>query len=361
VDRYPLAIALALVLGSARGRAAPSDEEPLTVSLTECPSAPIGASAFLSAIQLELNLRRRPNLSRSDAAPAISVSVDCGGRASISVRIGGTNDEREVRVDDVAVADHPRVLALVVAELVRSGAQKDRPEPDQKQESTGALPAEPGQTSAGEAAATPAPVPRRRGRAAASNRGKPALEAAETHQVASEGPSREGSAGLPRTGGSLAPWVGAWAHVSSGAANAIYGGAAGVDWHRSRVQLEVGLAYAERARGSVSSGLAAARYRHFMPLTEGGRFRLRAALSSAAGVTWATGDSQTPGVVVRRVLIPYADARVSLALELWLAERVTPELEVYSGGAVGLLATNAGQGVLSSGGWLLGTSIGSTF
>jgi hypothetical protein len=83
--------------------------------------------------------------------------------------------------------------------------------------------------------------------------------------------------------------------------------------------------------------------------------------SAAAGVTWATGESQTPGVVVRRVLIPYADARISLALGLWLAERVAPELEIYSGGAVGLLATNAGQDVLSSGGWLLGTSIGSTF
>jgi hypothetical protein len=65
--------------------------------------------------------------------------------------------------------------------------------------------------------------------------------------------------------------------------------------------------------------------------------------------------------VVRRVLIPYADARLSLALGLRVAERVTTELELYSGGAMGLLATNSGQGVLSSGGWLLGTSIGSTF
>jgi hypothetical protein len=148
--------------------------------------------------------------------------------------------------------------------------------------------------------------------------------------------------------------------VSSGAANAIYGGAAGVNWHRSRVQLEVGLAYAERALGSVTTGLAAGRYRQFVPLT-GGRFRVSVAGSAAAGVTWATGESQTPGVVVRRVLIPYADARISLALGLWLAEHVAPELEIYSGGAVGLLATNAGQDVLSSGGWLLGTSIGSTF
>jgi hypothetical protein len=301
-------------------------------------------TAFLSAIQLELNLSRRPNLSRSDAAAAISVSVDCDGRASIRVRVGGTSDEREVRVDDVAVADHSRVLALVVAELVRSGAQ-NAAEPTQNDEPT---------------SAALEPPPRHRGGPAASHLGKPSRRAEETDESASEGSSREASASLPRAN-RLAPWVCAWSQLSAGAANAIYGGAAGVNWRRSRVQLEVGLAYAERARGSVSSGLAAARYRHFMPLTGGGRVRLAAALSSAAGVTWATGDSQTPGVVVRRVLIPYADARASLSLELWLSERVTPELEVYSGGAVGLLATNAGQAVLSSGGWLLGTSIGSTF
>ena len=360
MDRYPLAIALALLLASARVRAAPPDEDPLTVSLTGWESAPIGVPAFLSAIQLELELRKRPILSHSGASPAISVRVDCGGRAFIHVRVGSANDQREVRVDDVAVADHPRVLALVVAELVRSGAQDAAPALDQEHEPTGPLPLEMRQTSERKSAAALSPVPRHRSGRAASNRGKPALDAAKAREGASEGASSQASAGLPRTG-SLTPWVCAWTQVSSGAANAIYGGAAGVNWQRSRVQLELGFAYAERARGSVTSGLAAARYRHFMPLAGGGRFRAGAAVSSAAGVTWATGESQTPGVVVRRVLIPYADARLSLALGLRLAERVTTELEVYSGGAMGLLATNAGQGVLSSGGWLLGAGIGSTF
>jgi hypothetical protein len=157
------------------------------------------------------------------------------------------------------------------------------------------------------------------------------------------------------------PSIGAWMHLSSRADNAIYGGAGGIDWRKSRVQVELGFAYGERARGSITSGLAAARYRHCLQLTGSGSVALKAGLSSAAGVTWAIGESRVPGVVVRRALFPYADARVELSLELWPAASVSPELAVYSGGAAGLLSTDAGQGVLSSGGWLLGAGIGSTF
>jgi hypothetical protein len=271
--------------------------------------------ALLSAIQLELGLSQRPILSRSEARAAIAVRVGCGG--SVSIRIDGTNEQREVEVDDVPAADRPRAIALVAAELVRAGGQNSASPPHARDERVTAVPRE-----------NAVPL--------------------------------EPSPGVPLRDG-LKPWLCAWTHVSSGATNAIYGGAAGIGWHRSRVQLELGLAYAERARGNITAGVAATRYRHSIRLLGSSKLALNAGLSSAAGVTWAIGASQTPGVVVRRALSPYADARIEVALELRLAERIRPELGVYSGGALGLLATDVGHDVLSSGGWLLGAGVGSTF
>jgi hypothetical protein len=321
VDKYPITVGLALLLSG--GRLLAASPEPLTVSLTECPRAPVGVTAFLAALELELDLSQRPILSRNEARAGVAVRIDCGGR--VSIRIDATEERREVRVDDVPAADRPRVIALVVAELVRTGSLHASGSPDPRDERGSAAP----------------------------TRSKNAKETAFDAAL-------EPNPGVPLRD-SLKPWIGAWAHASVGAANAIYGGSAGIDWHRSRIQTELGLAYAERARGSITAGLAAGRYRHSVRLAASSKLALNAALSGAAGVTWATGASRTPGVVVRRVLCPYADGRVELALQLWLAERIVPELGVYSGGAAGLLATNQGQDVLSSGGWLLGIGIGSTF
>jgi hypothetical protein len=344
VDQYSVAIGFALLLGVARVQAAPSEAEPLTVSLSGCPTSPVSATALVSAIELELSLRRRPILSHGDAPAAISVRVDCGGRASIRVRLAGTEHQRHVRVDDVPAADRPRILALVVAELVRSG-------PDNAAISSGvrdtdAVPAEP-------TAATDSPRPA----AADETVQRPAKRAP------SEGTSRpdSGSLAVETRRNDLRLWMCAWSHLSSGASNAMSGGAAGIQWHRSRLQTELGFASVERPRGRITSGVGAMRYRYSAPLLGAERWGFNAALSSSAGVTWAIGESEVPGVVVRRALSPYADARVELALELWLTERIAAELDIYSGGALGLLATDLEEGVLSSGGWLLGASIGSSF
>lgn len=320
-------LGLALLLWGAEVRASPTGGETLTVSLTGCPSAPVDVNEFLSAVELELDLNERPRLSQGELPAAIAIRVDCRGRASIRVRIRDTTDAREVRIDDVPIADRPRVLALVVAELVRSGAPRATTAANPSERRAGGAPAKP-------------------------NTSEPGVTGGSDVQ--------DQSRALP-LGDGMKPSIGGWAHMSSRAGNALYGGAAGIDWRRSRARVEVGFAYAERARGSITSGLAAARYRHAARLIENASVGLSAALSSAAGVTWAIGDSRVPGVVVRRALFPYADVRVELALELWPAGRVTPELALYSGGAVGLLSTNAGERVLSSGGWLLGAGIGAAF
>jgi hypothetical protein len=333
---------------------------PLTVAVTECPSAPLGAAAFLSAIEVELDLEERPTLAQPSDPAAISVSVDCLGKASIRIRKGTTQEERRVSLSDVPASVRPRVLALVVAELVRSDGEDAPNEPESEEGAAGHSTEHVPTPSDGPGVSGAAPPPRGAAPHDAEDAKLSARDPAETSDTgvgngwldfpfAAPGDDR------PRG------WLCAWAQVMSPTGNPIYGGAGGIDWHRARIQVEVGLAHERRARGSITSGLAAARYRHFAPPLLRGTPTVKASLSSALGVTWALGDSRTPGVIVRRVLQPYADARLELALQLELAEHAALELNVYTGGAVGLVATDAGQGVLSSGGWLLGTSVGSTF
>jgi hypothetical protein len=356
VDKHPIVVGLTLLLGVARAGAAPSKLEPLTVSLSGCPIAPVSATAFVSAIELELNLRDRPVLLRADAPAAISVRVDCSGKASIRIRLGRIEDRRDVRVDDVANADRPRVLALVVAELVRSDPENAATAKDEHDADVAAVPGQDPVGTDSPRAAAPSDARRNVAKRPVS---KVANQPERSAAPAQDEHSRFAAVVTRRDG--LRPWMCAWLHLNSAAPNALSGGAAGIQWHRSRLQTELGFAYADRDRGSITSGVAAARYRYSAHRIGDGRLVFDVALSSAAGATWAVGDSEIPGVIVRRALSPYADARIELALELWLAERINAELNVYSGGAWGLLATDVGDGALSSGGWLLGASIGSSF
>lgn len=360
MDNYAVVAGLALLLGSAPLRAAPSSSPPLTVSLTGCPSAPISASAFVSALALELDLREHPR-PESAALASISIQVDCAAKASIRIRIDGQSEQRDVRIDDVPVAGRPRVLALVVAELVRSSAANTAPASDRDDESASAVPAAPRGSPDSErpnGSSEHAPKP---GAPAASGGARRLGRRTSDARAADAGNARSEATAGPRTARAVRPWISAWTHVLSGTANALYGGGAGLRWHRSRLQVELGFASAERTSGSITAGVATTRYRHSLHLLGSGTVGLEAAASAAAGVTWAVGESQTPGVVVRRALGPYADARLELALEIRLAGPIHPELGVYSGAAHGLLATHNREEVLSSGGWLLGTSVGSTF
>jgi hypothetical protein len=339
-----LLIAAAALLSTTRVCGAPPAEQPLSVAINECSTMPIGATEFLAALEVELELLQRPVLTRVDAAAAITVSIDCGGTARIRTTIGGTKDRR-IRLDDVPVRDRARALALVVAELLRSGNRID-----------------PGTENADGSSS------RQAERAKAADRVGSAISAVSPGNRRSRDASErdldalpEGSDAADRRGEGLKPWVAVSIRRSLDVANLTLGGSAGLDFRRSRVLAEVGLAHANRARGRITSGIGDVRYRHAVPLTQTGTLAFDAALSAAAGVCWAEGDSEVVGVVVRRVLAPYADVRLELSLELRLAARIAPELGLYAGRAAGLLATDRGEGVLSSGGWFLGTSVGSTF
>src|SRR5688500_4877169 len=120
-----LLVALAALLSTARVRGAPPTGQPLSVAITECSTMPIGATEFLSALEVELELLQRPVLTRVDAPAAITVGIDCSGRARIRTAIDGSK-ERRIRLDDIPVRDRARALALVVAELLRSGTGSDR-------------------------------------------------------------------------------------------------------------------------------------------------------------------------------------------------------------------------------------------
>jgi hypothetical protein len=140
-----------------------------------------------------------------------------------------------------------------------------------------------------------------------------------------------------------------------------YGVGLGVDWPSLRLQGEALFARKTRSRGTISSGVAAARAGHPLKLVSDGAFELEGRLSAALGATWATGNSAVVGTVVQDVLMPYADVRLGLAAVLPLLPAFHPDLELYGGRAAGILARADGEVAQATGGWFAGLELGASF
>lgn len=140
----------------------------------------------------------------------------------------------------------------------------------------------------------------------------------------------------------------------------LYGASLGMALDAARLQAEIELARARRAPGELTAGVGAVRARQALRLRNVGGLAIEAAISGALGVTWATGASNVPGTVVKSVLLPYADARLEVAVRLLNGTRFTPELGLYAGRAGGILAKADRDGVIATGGWLFGVSVGAS-
>jgi hypothetical protein len=140
-----------------------------------------------------------------------------------------------------------------------------------------------------------------------------------------------------------------------------YGGALGVDLQVLRVGVEALFSRETRSRGAISSGLAAIRVARGAPLLHAGVFELEGVLSAAAGATWAVGQSEVVGSVVRDVLMPYGDVRLGLVAALRVDGELEPEFGVYAGRAAGILARADGEATQATGGWFAGAEAGVSF
>lgn len=325
-------IALSVVCCASTARATtPVDASPGVV-FEDCKEAPLGTAAFLRALGVELGNSATPSNDRD--APRIAVTFGCNGVARIRISVGQSSEERDVRLDDVPSSERPRALALVIAELVQSRVATSWEAPPQA--------ATRGRTPAASAGADDPRSPRR------------PLDA----QQAVDSPEPTGPAAAEAKQPKFRYWCGIAARLSSGGGNPSYGGQAAVDRGAYRIQADALFAHARVSRGFINAGLAALRLRRALPLLASPNIEFELGVSGALGATWAVGASDVPGTIVKRVLLPYADARVGAALVLSPVPDFASGFELYAGRAAGLLSRADGVATLAVGGWFIGLEAG---
>jgi hypothetical protein len=95
-----------------------------------------------------------------------------------------------------------------------------------------------------------------------------------------------------------------------------------------------------------------------LPLLRIDAVELGVSASAAGGVNWALGSSTLVNTHVRDVLMPYADAKLSLWATTRTHAAFTPKLEVYAGRAAGIVANADGASAAAVGGWFSGCEVG---
>ncbi|HET9931697.1 MAG TPA: hypothetical protein VFQ35_13445, partial [Polyangiaceae bacterium] len=137
-----------------------------------------------------------------------------------------------------------------------------------------------------------------------------------------------------------------------------YGGKVGLDYAGFRFLLEGCGAVVSVSRGTITSGIGDVRVGRAQPIVVLGGVQLGVDLSVAGGANWAVGNSSVVNTHLRRVLMPYADARVGLFAASRARTAFTPLIEVYAGRAVGIVSNADGEAVSATGGWFSGVELG---
>jgi hypothetical protein len=357
--------------------------EVLSVAFRDCESEPLGKQAFVKALALELGRRQLREASLESAG--ITVSYRCDGVARVRVVLGAIDVDREVRVDDVTSRERARALALAVAELTRGGESatkapvtadkpstndksvtSDKPVTGDKSASTDKA-APNGSSGSAPPAAASAEAKEPAGSAKAAKTGKrsapevrraPKQEASGEHSAPDERGEDAASASNAAGRRELSVLAAAAARLNLDVSSWSYGGAVGIDYANNEVSLEGFGAKTHVARGTISTGLAAVRVARALPLLHIYAVELGVSASAAGGVNWALGNSTLVNTHVRDVLMPYADAKLSLWATTRTHRAFTPKLEVYAGRAAGIVANADGASATAVGGWFSGCEVG---
>lgn len=317
------------------------------VAFSDCEAEPLGKQAFLKVLALELG---RPKLREAPPeAAAVSLDYRCDGTARVRMRLRSPELERQLRVDDVAIPERARALALAVAELARGGepsSSKPESEPDSGPPSGAPKPA-----SDEPAAPAKRPAPRPD---AARSEGPRAVVAPERAGDSAEPGGDERAAERVRLRALLA----AGARLNLDVRGYCYGGMFGLDYAAFRLLLEGCGAVTSVTRGTITTGVAAARVGRAQPIARLGAVAFGVEISGAAGVNWAVGNSTVVNTHVRRVLMPYADARLGLFATSSARAPFTPLVQVYGGRALGIVSNADGEAAAATGGWFTGAELG---
>lgn len=344
--------------------AAAAQGEPVSVAFSDCESEPLGKAAFLRVLSLELG-RRALREGNIDAA-AIGVNYRCDGVARVHIVLPPVDVERDVRIDDVPARERARALALAVAELARGGEPAaSSSEVHNETSASSAAPASEQEAAAAPDAASKGEkadkAPSRAADKSAEAQPRPPapLSARSTSPSQSEPRDEaDGEATARREVRRTSFLVAGAVRLNLGLSAWSYGAALGLDYVHNLLRIEASGAKTSVARGTITTGVAAVRVGRALPLVNWDPLQVGASVSAAGGLNWAIGNSHVENTHVRNVLMPYADARLSL----WATTRThgafTPLLEVFGGRAAGIVASADGTVVSGAGGWFAGAELG---
>jgi hypothetical protein len=320
--------------------------EPLSVAFTDCDDEPLGKQAFLRVLMLELGRRQLRDSAPEEAA--ISVTYRCDGTAHVRVALTSPEIDREFRVDDVALRERARALALVVAELARGG-EPPASKPWVSEDSEPGTPPANGSDAANSKPKSPPEKP--------SKKPAPGAPSRSSEKLRDEGVS---SANMekrraPPTSSVL---LAADARLNLDATSLCYGGKLGFDYDAFRFALEGCGGFTRVSRGTITSGIGALRVGRAQPLLRIDSVQLGLHLGVAAGVNWSLGNSSVVNTHVRRALMPYADARLGLFAAARSHTPFTPLVELYGGRSLGIVSNADGEQAAATGGWFAGLELG---
>jgi hypothetical protein len=347
---------LGLVLSSAERASAEELPDSILLHIDDCPVATLKLADAYAAARLELGQvgvgRIQVDGDERAARADLTVRMRCESGIQATLRLRPRAERstasRVISLDDASAKDRPRVLALALAELVRSDWSE--------------------LVSAAEAQSPPAgnstPSPPAAAASAASPSGthrvgdtRASHSSAEGHESRPADADDAERANVPDTPAQLRLRADAIVRWFTAYPGVTFGAAFGVDRSRFSAGVEGAIGRHSTERGTASYGFGAAAVGLQLLRSEWGRARFALGPKVALGGTWATGKSALSNVVVESEGQFYADARLEAAASAHFSS-LEPGVRVEAGRATGIAITDRGSVIGATGGWFLGGALG---
>jgi hypothetical protein len=333
-----------------------AQDVPASVQLRidDCDASGLKLDEAYRAATLELTLtgarRVQINGGSEPTTAELLVTLHCerGLRATLKLRASGerSSASRVVPLDDATEKDRSRVLALAVAEFVRSEWGELA-----SSAATAASPASPAAnapTAPGSAAPSTQEAPSVD--KTASPAYKPASEHSSSRDTGADRAERAPATGATFEAAGRLRWFAAYPR------GIMLGGGGGLRLGRWSADAEAVFGNNTAELGSASFGLAAGVVGFEALRLEAGRAHVALVPAAALGATWVTGTTTHSQVEVANQTNVYLDGRLSLRGELRLQSFSIGAL-LDAGRAGGIAALEHGQTIGATGGWFLGTAI----
>lgn len=359
----------AAALASTGLASAASGPSSLSLEASTCDSAWLDQPQLERAIRAELEadgiavVEQRDARRSDDGSLSVRVACQAAGSASVTLYARASNRRREqsVTLADTDAASRPRVLALAVSELVRSGwpsLSEASATIGTAADESGILP-DGATVPAASAPASSASAPKSRALGTA-----PALVVAPAAQPSSNASSPRADTGIeshqPRSHWAPHAALSAKARWFVDYSSVSWGGDAGADFGALRLRAEALFTSQQDPLGAASLGSAALCVGYRVFDVRWGAFAFTGYPLAAAGVTWLRGESHSTEIRTEPATGFYGDLRFSLQAALNEA-KLSPNITLEVGRATGFVARAGDRSLGANGGTFLGASAGARY